>query len=135
VFFLYVGLKMPELVDRVIMNHAAFAPLMGDVESSGVYAFAPAGAKNQFYARMLGFEHVGVVEDPATGSAASPLGAYLVRHGLVSGDAEIDITINQGVKMGRPSLLTVRVQRSGSAIKRIEVGGSVVPVLKGTLTV
>jgi trans-2,3-dihydro-3-hydroxyanthranilate isomerase len=84
---------------------------------------------------MLGFENVGVVEDPATGSAASPLGAYLVSHGLVNGDAEIEITIVQGVKMGRPSVLTVRVQHSGSAIKRIEVGGNVVPVLKGTLTV
>jgi trans-2,3-dihydro-3-hydroxyanthranilate isomerase len=134
VFFLYVGLKTPTLVDRVILNHAAFSPLMGDVESSGVYAFAPAGTRNQFYARMLGFEHVGVVEDPATGSAASPLGAYLTRHGLVNGDAEIEMTISQGVKMGRPSFLSVRVKRSGSAIESIEVGGSVVPVLKGTLT-
>jgi len=134
VLFLDVGLKTSELVDRVIMNHAAFSRLVGDVESAGVYVFAPAGAENRFYTRMLGFENVGVVEDPATGSAASPLGAYLVRHGLVNGDSEIEITINQGVKMGRPSLLTVRVQRSGSAIKRIEVGGSVVPVLNGTLT-
>jgi len=135
VFFLYVALKTPQLVDRILMNHAALSRLMGDVESSGVYAFAPASAKNQFYARMLGFEKVGVVEDPATGSAASPLGAYLVRHELVNGAAEVEITINQGVRMGRPSLLTVLVQRSGSAVKRIDVGGSVVPVLKGTLTV
>lgn len=134
VFFLYVGLKTPELVDRVILNHAAFSPLLGNDEASGVYAFAPTGA-NQFYSRMLGFEHVGVVEDPATGSAASPLGAYLVHHELVDGGDDIEIKINQGVKMGRPSLLTVRVRRSGSAVKAIEVGGSVVPVLTGTLTV
>ncbi|HXN08621.1 MAG TPA: PhzF family phenazine biosynthesis protein [Candidatus Acidoferrales bacterium] len=134
VFFLYIGLKTPEVVDSVIMNQAAISPLLGDVESSGIYVFAPTGATNQFYSRMLGFEHVGVVEDPATGSAASPLGAYLVHHGLVKGDAKIEMTINQGVKMGRPSLLTVHVQRSGSAVNRIEVGGSVVPVLQGTLT-
>jgi trans-2,3-dihydro-3-hydroxyanthranilate isomerase len=134
VFFLYVGLKSPELVDRVILNHAAFSPLIGNNDASGVYVFAPAGA-NQFYSRMLGFEHVGVVEDPATGSAASPLGGYLVRHGLVKGGDDVEININQGVKMGRPSLLTVRARRSGSAANAIEVGGSVVPVLTGTLTV
>jgi len=133
--FLDVGLKTPELVDRVIMNHAAFSRLVDDDGVAGVYIFAPAPSKNRFYTRMLGFENVGVVEDPATGSAASPLGAYLVRYGLVSDEDAIKIVIEQGVKMGRQSFINVLVSRDGAAAHRIEVGGSVVPVLKGELTV
>lgn len=132
---LTIGLKTPQLVDRVILNTALFARLMGNVESDGIYVFAPSGMPNRFYSRLLCFENVGIVEDPATGSAASPLGAYLVRYGLVSGEGEIEILIEQGVKMGRQSFLTVRMRRDGPMVQRIEVGGSVVPVLSGELSV
>ena len=134
VHFLYVGLKTMELVDRVILNHAAFSRLVPDGQADGVYVFAPARARNRFYARMLGFENVGVVEDPATGSAASPLGAYLARYGFASDEDAIEIVIEQGVKMGRQSFINVRVSRDSSSVHRIEVGGSVVPVLKGELS-
>jgi trans-2,3-dihydro-3-hydroxyanthranilate isomerase len=133
--FLYAGLKTPELVDRVILNHAAFSRLVPEGQADGVYVFAPARARNRFYARMLGFENVGVVEDPATGSAASPLGAYLARYGIAGGEDTIEIVIEQGVKMGRQSFISVRVSRDGPSGPRIEVGGAVVPVLKGELSV
>ena len=135
VYFLFVGLKTAELVDRVILNHTAFSRLMPDSKAGGVYIFAPRRERNRFYARMLGFENVGVVEDPATGSAASPLGAYLVRSALVGGEDGIEIVIEQGVKMGRRSRIIVRVSRDGQSVHRVEVGGSVVPVLKGELSV
>ncbi len=135
VLHLNIGLKTPQLVDRVVMNGALFSRLLGDVEADGVYVFAPSGSANRFYARLLCFESVGIVEDPATGSAASPLGAYLVRYGLVKGGDEIELMIEQGVKMGRQSFLQVRVLRDGPALQRIEVGGPVVPVLVGHLTV
>ena len=62
----------------------------------------------------------GVVEDPATGSANGPLGAYLVRHGLSDGTR---IVSEQGFEMGRRSLLYVRVGRSGDRITSVHVGG------------
>src|SRR3990167_1790742 len=46
---------------------------------------------------------LGIVEDPATGSASGPLGCYLVHHGLVRGDAARQIVNLQGGAMGRPS--------------------------------
>jgi trans-2,3-dihydro-3-hydroxyanthranilate isomerase len=135
VFHLNIGLKTPQLVDQVILNNALLTRIMGGVDSDGIYVFAPTGKPNHFYARLLCFENVGIVEDPATGSAASPLGAYLLRYGLVSGAGELDILIEQGVKMGRQSFINVRVLPDGRAVKRIEVGGSVVPVLAGELSV
>jgi trans-2,3-dihydro-3-hydroxyanthranilate isomerase len=71
----------------------------------------------------------GVPEDPATGSAAGPLGVHLVRHGRISFGDEIEIS--QGAELLRPSKLYVRVDGSGDDIERVEVGGSAVVVARG----
>ena len=65
----------------------------------------------------------GVAEDPATGSACGPLGAYLVRHGLADGK---HIVVEQGFEMGRPSLLYVRIGGTRDAITSVHVGGRAV---------
>ncbi len=65
----------------------------------------------------------GVVEDPATGSAAAAFGAYLRELGLVT--PPVTITIHQGHDMGRPSQLLVRVERDQP---EIEVSGSAVAI-------
>jgi trans-2,3-dihydro-3-hydroxyanthranilate isomerase len=65
----------------------------------------------------------GVNEDPATGSACGPLGAYLVRHGLSDGKK---IVVEQGYEMGRPSLLYVRVGGDRNRITAVHVGGRAV---------
>lgn len=70
-------------------------------------------------------------EDPATGAAAACLGAYLLEHDLV--DCTNEVRIEQGVEMGRPSILRLLVSRSAGGA-RIEVGGRIRPVLQGNLT-
>lgn len=78
---------------------------------------------------------LGVPEDPATGSAAGALGAYLVRHGLAAADdGHVEISVIQGVEIGRPSQITVRVTGRAEAISRVQVGGQAVTVIEGTLT-
>ncbi len=62
----------------------------------------------------------GIAEDPATGSANGPLGAYLVRHGLSDGAR---IVSEQGYEMGRPSLLYVRIGGGRERITSVHVGG------------
>lgn len=72
-------------------------------------------------ARTRGFFHDG--EDPATGSAAGPLCAYLsARRGQDS------VEISQGVEMGRPSRLEAALEGD-----RVRVGGDVVVLVEGTL--
>jgi PhzF family phenazine biosynthesis protein len=63
----------------------------------------------------------GVLEDPATGAAAAAFGAYLAHHGLVASDASF--TIEQGVDMGRPSLIQVALSEESS---RVRVSGKAV---------
>ena len=62
----------------------------------------------------------GVAEDPATGSANGPLGAYLVRHGVADGRR---IVSEQGYEMGRPSLLFIRIGGTAERITSVHVGG------------
>ncbi|NPV02440.1 MAG: PhzF family phenazine biosynthesis protein [Brevinematales bacterium] len=64
----------------------------------------------------------GVSEDPATGSAAGCLGAYLTQYGP---DKTIDIRINQGAEVNRPSVLYVKTTKTGDKFE-ILVGGKVV---------
>lgn len=91
---------------------------------------------NAAHARMFA-PGLGVVEDPATGSAAGALGAWLVRHRLV-GDRERDpvrMVIEQGYEMGRPSSIHVEVERENGRPSLVRVGGQAVEVAEGVLRV
>ena len=82
------------------------------------------------YSRMFA-PGLGVVEDPATGSAAGPLGCYLVQHRLVSGDAARRMVNTQGVKMGRASRIHMAITGVPDAITDVKVGGEAVLVARG----
>ena len=71
----------------------------------------------------------GVLEDPATGSAAGPLACHLARHGRIRFGEEIEI--RQGAEIHRPSLLYARADGSAERIETVEVGGSAVTVARG----
>lgn len=129
----YVGLRHPELVDSAIVNQKLFAKAMNDHKTSGVYIFAPGREANRIYARFFSFTKAGTIEDPATGSAASPLAAYLFRHNLLGVSDKSAFVVEQGTNMGRQSFLTVSLTHRGQATDKIEVGGSAVSVLSGTL--
>ncbi|HTX55050.1 MAG TPA: PhzF family phenazine biosynthesis protein, partial [Candidatus Baltobacteraceae bacterium] len=75
----------------------------------------------------------GVPEDPATGSAAGPLGAYLAAHGVLPRD-RASFEVEQGVEMGRPSRMWVEVTRDAAGLPvRLRVGGDTVRVIRGTI--
>ena len=118
-----VGLPSEEAVAALDPDYGALARLTGIV---GVYCFAGSGLR--WKTRMFAPAD-GVPEDPATGSAAGPLGVHLARHGLVPFGEEIEIT--QGVEIGRPSTLYVTVDGSAEQVERVECGGSAVVVARG----
>ena len=71
---------------------------------------------------------VGIVEDPATGTAAAPLVARLAAAGQVPDGATV--VVEQGHALRRPS--TIQVTVSGP---RVRVSGSGLVVGNGTLTI
>ena len=82
-------------------------------------------------ARMFDAEF-GIGEDPATGGAAGPLGAYLAEHGLAGMPGSV--TIRQGEQVGRPSELHIQTERERGAW-RVRVGGGVHVVGRGEFDV
>lgn len=120
----YVRLESREAV-------AAVDPDIGRLNKLGALGFSTfAGDSTRWKTRMFG-PGLGVAEDPATGSAAGPLGVHLLRHGLIESGQEIEVT--QGVEIQRPSTLYVRVTGTPEQIERVEVGGEAVIVAKGEL--
>ena len=122
--FAYFRLASEDAVAAVDPDQAALKKL-------GTIGFATfAGVGTTWKTRMFG-PGLGVNEDPATGSAAGPLGVHLLRHGLIGSGQEIELT--QGVEIKRPSKLHVRVTGSPDEIERVDVGGEAVIVAKGEL--
>ena len=72
---------------------------------------------------------LGIIEDPATGSAAGPLALHLARAGLIAFGQQI--RIEQGAEVNRPAILYARAVGSADQLDRIEVGGSAVIVARG----
>jgi len=129
--FLYVPLRDARAVDAAVSDHARLRALKDD-PAFGVFLFASAG-ENRLYSRMFS---VDTPEDPAAGSASGPLGAVAVKYGLVRRAPEVSIVSEQGTKMGRQSFIHINLAYSdgGDIPTRIEVGGTVMPVLSGTLS-
>ncbi len=98
-----------------------------------LYAFCPephGGGPGDISARMF-TDDLGIPEDPATGSAAGCLAGYLVEHRYFGTDS-IEVRVEQGYEIHRPSLLYLRAEREGDEI-RVSVGGKVQMVARGEL--
>src|SRR5438067_2553272 len=122
---MFVELESADAVAAVTPDMAALARLT----DSGTSCFAPTdgGWKTRMFAPADG-----IAEDPATGSAAGPLAVHLARHGRIAFGEEI--TISQGVELGRPSTLYARADGSAERIERVLVGGSAKIVARGEFT-
>ena len=144
--YLYVPLRDREAVDRATPNGvAALEPPALSRAHPAVFLFCMSsdgelgaetlvGADLQVgphvYSRMFA-PGLGVIEDPATGSAAGPLGCYLVQHRRVSGEQAKQIVNAQGVKMGRASRIHIAISGGPDAITDVKVGGDAVLVARG----
>jgi len=125
--FLYIPLANLKAVRRVRRPTGLDA---------SVYVFAMSAERSgsHVHGRMFA-DGLGVGEDPATGAAQGPLGAYLVAHELVQTAPTTRIRSEQGFEIGRPSILEIEVDRPGAAVTAVRVGGRCVPVGGGWLEV
>jgi PhzF family phenazine biosynthesis protein len=103
------------------------AAYLRSIGAQGCYLFCldPLDPDAAAQARFFG-PNVGIAEEPATGSAAGPLAAYLVARKLAS--ERRPVIVEQGAAMGRPSRIEVRVSGGG-----VRVSGNAVLVMEGRL--
>jgi trans-2,3-dihydro-3-hydroxyanthranilate isomerase len=132
--FMFVPLTTRQAVDQCVIDPRAVENMykQAGIPRRGMFVFStePGDDGATVYSRMLGAAR----EDPATGSASGPLGCYLVRHGLVPPERAGQIVSRQGVKMGRPSRIHIRIATQGTDITDVKVGGNSVLVGDGRIT-
>ncbi len=118
-----------DAVARAVPDAAAVAAATAGQTGLAVVAVdRTAGAA---HLRMFG-PQVGVLEDPATGSAAVALGVHLAARGVLP-EGRSTLSIAQGAEMGRPSTLQVHTQVVGGAAVEVAVRGEARMVAKGEL--
>jgi trans-2,3-dihydro-3-hydroxyanthranilate isomerase len=114
---------------------SAITELCGRFGANGLMVFTTVTVEPSatVHARMFA-PAIGILEDPATGSASGALGAYLVQNGVVDVGPMTELMVEQGYEMERPSNILVRVESDDDAIQSVKVGGQVVMVVEGTLS-
>jgi PhzF family phenazine biosynthesis protein len=125
---LLVPVLDPDAVDACVPDATRLLHLLTAAGAEGCYVFS-IGARHPHagaYARFFN-PTVGIVEDPATGSAAGPLAAHLSAHGRLAGHRRL--VVEQGTAVGRRSLIDVTVDDHGPI-----VAGRAVVVASGRLT-
>jgi len=135
--FFYVPLASEAAVDRAAADAPALRALFaraGEERPRPVFVFAMSSRPGvTCYSRMFAPEF-GIPEDPATGGASGPLGAYVLRHGLVTREQAASMLSLQGVKMHRPSRISIAVAASpDGTIEGLRVGGQAVVVGSGDI--
>jgi len=135
--YLCLPLRTRADVDRASPDLSAMRRLRSAFEGGHaplfLFSTEPVDPGVTAYSRMFASD-LGVAEDPATGSASGPLGAYLVRHGVVPREDWTRMLSLQGVAMGRPSRIHIAIHADEAAtITRVQVGGQAVMVGGGEI--
>jgi trans-2,3-dihydro-3-hydroxyanthranilate isomerase len=134
--FLFVPLRSRAAVNKAEAETNALRRLFRDVgmDKEGVFLFSLESGDDDAtaFSRMFA-PHMGVTEDPATGSASGPLGCYLVHHGAVPTEKAVKMISLQGVRMGRPSRIHISIGMSRGKIDKVRVGGQSVILGAGNL--
>jgi trans-2,3-dihydro-3-hydroxyanthranilate isomerase len=131
--FIIVPLKNLEAIKKAMVKREKFFDFIASRSVKSLLVFCPDtySPQNQLNVRVF-VDYFGIPEDPATGSANGCLAGYLVKYRYFN-DTRIDVRVEQGFEIDRPSHLYLKAAENAGKIK-VEVGGKVVPVAKGQLT-
>lgn len=122
-------------VRSIVPDAHAITDLCGRYGANGIMVFTTVTVEPfaTVHTRMFA-PPIGVLEDPATGSASGALGAYLVHHGIVEVGPTTEIIAEQGYEVDRPARIVIQVESDDDAIQEVKVGGEVVLVIQGEIT-
>ena len=129
--FIIVPLKSLDAVKRARVARDEYYTLINNTKAKALLVFCPEpyNNKNDLNVRVFA-DYYGIQEDPATGSANGCLAGYLVKNSYF-GENRIDIKVEQGYEIGRPSLLYLRAEETEEI--DIFVGGKVIMVARGEI--
>jgi trans-2,3-dihydro-3-hydroxyanthranilate isomerase len=130
--FIIVPLKSLGAVKRAKVNEDECFKLIENMQAKMILVFCPEtyNQRNDLNVRVF-CDYYDIPEDPATGSGNGCLAGYLAKHRYFGKD-KIDIRVEQGYEISRPSLLYLRAENKQGKID-VSVGGKVIMVAEGQL--
>ena len=130
--FIVMPLKTLAAVSQAKLNLDLYAKSVAKLPAQAILIFCPEtiDPNRQLHVRVF-TECFGIPEDPATGSANGCLAAYLAKYQYF-GSPNLDITVEQGIEMGRASLLYLRADYTPANCP-VSIGGRVINIAKGEL--
>lgn len=131
--FLYVPIKRLKTIHKTEIRNESLKAAKLQLDSTELFVFTNETIYNtsHFHCRMFA-PLFGIIEDPATGSAAGPFGCYLFKNKIVR---DFPIVLEQGFEMGRPSIIGVNIESRNEEITAVKVRGDVVLVSEGKMVI
>ena len=127
-----IGIKTRRRLNDLSPNMPALTQISKRINCNGYFVFTLDSDQKEIltHGRMFA-PAIGINEDPVTGNANGPLGAYLVKHGLVEHDRSgFSFKGEQGFAIGRSGLVNVTVHLDKGDPDQVKIGGRAVIVFK-----
>jgi trans-2,3-dihydro-3-hydroxyanthranilate isomerase len=127
--FLVAGITTRDALRRAKPNALAHERVLPPIGTDAIYCYCLGATPQEIHARMFS-PLDGIVEDPATGSAAAATISLLASL-RSERDGEMSWRIEQGVEMGRSSQISGRTEKRNGAVTAVHIGGFAVQVMSG----
>jgi len=135
--YLYVPIRRLHTIFSMKPNFFAMSQFLSNRNLSGLCVFTTETVDKGSHVHSRFFAPtVGINEDPVTGSANGPLGAYLFERGEVTPSGNVATIIGeQGDVIGRKGRVMIRLTLQGTQVAAVQIGGRAVTVVEGELLI
>lgn len=121
-----IPLKPEVDLDALSPDLQALATISQQIGCNGFFPFQIRKGENATDGRMFS-PAIGIVEDPVTGNANGPMGAWLVHHRLMAHDGKtLRVQGHQGRALGRDGIVDVTVAIRDNQPEKVTITGSAV---------
>lgn len=131
-----IGIKSIDILNKMKPNYDALSKLSKDIKCNGYYVFTVNSQDSDIlvHGRMFA-PSIGINEDPVTGNANGPLGAYLVHHNLVNhNNSSFKFKAKQGETIKRPGIIEVEVKVEYKEPLEVKISGKAIIIFKTELS-
>jgi trans-2,3-dihydro-3-hydroxyanthranilate isomerase len=134
--FTLILVRSLEAIRRINIRVDVWERILKDDDYPHIFTFTSETeiAGSTVHSRMFA-PAMGIPEDPATGAASGPLGAYLVKYGIVKSENAGEIVSEQGIEMNRPSFIRIAIEMEGESFTSVKISGTRVYMGAGYLEV
>lgn len=132
-----IGIKNKDNLNQLKPNYDALAKLSEIINCNGYYVYTMNNCDDEFLIEGRMFAPaIGINEDPVTGNANGPIGAYLVHHKLIKhNNSSLRFKAKQGEAIGRTGIIEVEVIIENDEPIEVKISGNAVIVFQSEIII